>query len=100
MSRYYTTSNDPNHEVYVGWDNPLESFFVQVIDPREDEEHEIVFWAGATPDKSIKTLAELLMTVAPWGGLPAEILRSLDADYENRRPPTAFQRKMKEIFKP
>jgi hypothetical protein len=49
MSRHELTAKDPNHRVIVGWDHPLLTFFVQVIDKRledTDDRDRMVLWKG------------------------------------------------------
>lgn len=48
MSRHILTPKNEDHEVVVGWDPPLNTFFVHIIDTSKDEEDESydVLWVG------------------------------------------------------
>jgi hypothetical protein len=51
MSRHEIPARDPAHKVIVGWDHPLLTFFVQVIDrAREDagDDEKFVLWRGTS----------------------------------------------------
>lgn len=52
MSRHEIPGKDPNHKVIVGWDHPLLTFFVQVIDRRKEQagdDEYMVLWSGTRP---------------------------------------------------
>lgn len=52
MSRHEIPARDPAHKVIVGWDHPLLTYFVQVIDrAKEDagDDDKFVLWAGTAP---------------------------------------------------
>ena len=74
----------------VGWDNPLETFFVQVWDERTNDEW-AQYWAG-TLTGEVPTLSRLIDLVRPYGEVPEEVLRGLKDDFKGRTPPTALQR--------
>ena len=49
MSRHELTALDPAHKVIVGWDHPLLTFFIQVIDRAKEkagEDEKFVLWRG------------------------------------------------------
>lgn len=51
MSRHELPPLDPAHKVIVGWDPPLQTFFVQVIDrAKEDagDDDKFVLWKGCS----------------------------------------------------
>ena len=45
-------------EVIVGWDPPLQTFFLQVCDPEKDDEGEVILWLGGISGE-IRTAADL-----------------------------------------
>jgi len=50
MSRHEIPAKDQNHQVFVGWDHPLMTFFVQVYDRRKaGTDDELIFWKGTKP---------------------------------------------------
>lgn len=49
MSRHEVAAVNPKHKVIVGWDHPMLTFFVQVIDRRAEEagaDDKFVMWKG------------------------------------------------------
>ena len=96
-SRITVPAREPGHTVVVGWDNPLMSFFAQVV-RHQDEDGErdpVIVWVGTTRGEIHRpeALAELVaayadMTTAHLAQLRAD--RAADAD----RGPTPLQRAM------
>jgi hypothetical protein len=103
MPQYTFRGKEGYIGIIVGWDNPLETFFVQVWDERSrsqlelDDEEEVYdegvlrLWAG-TWRGEIPDLDRLVELVEPHGRIPDEILDQLRKDYESRRPPEPIQR--------
>lgn len=84
----------PHAEVVVGWDNPLESFFGQIVDPdRPEDQDETVYWIGTTPQQ-ISTLEDLCQAMAPYGSIETDTRAALAHDWQARTPPTPLQRHM------
>jgi hypothetical protein len=86
MSRYLLQAANANHEVVVGWDNQLETFFAQVWDARNEEQESCVLWAGCSRGEvpSVDSLAAL---VRPYAEIPRAMLERLTVDFAQRRPP-------------
>lgn len=78
-------------EFILGWDNPLQTFFVQVWE--DSDQDDPVLWAGTSPDEvaSVETLAELMR---PYGKIPAQVRTQLRDDCDGRIPPTEWQRRV------
>ena len=55
-------------EAFVGWDRPLQTFFVQVL-RQNDGEDDTLLWEGADYGE-IKTPAEALRLIEPWCDIP------------------------------
>jgi hypothetical protein len=103
MPQYTFRGKEEYIGIVVGWDNPLETFFVQVWDERSrsqlelDDEEEVYdegvlcLWAG-TWQGEIPDLDSLVQLVEPHGQIPDEILERLRMDFESRRPPAPLQR--------
>jgi hypothetical protein len=92
MSQYVIPGREPVYVIMVGYDPPLETFFVQVhTSDRPDAEDHLVYWRGTTPHE-LTTVAALAAAVAPYGVLSAEVHTKLQHDYEVRTTPTALQR--------
>ena len=100
MSRYRIhTLNSDRHETFVGWDNPLQTYFAQVYDlSASDEDDSISFWVGEKPQEvtSVDVLEE---KVRPFAVIPQEIKEKLLRDYQERTQPTPLQRMMSELFR-
>ncbi len=80
MSRHTLKAKDPNVEVTVGYDRPLDNFFSQVAarsnDLAVDEDGEgLVHWEIGTHD-----LRKLARDLAPWADVPSEVLHVLRAE--------------------
>jgi hypothetical protein len=88
MSRYTFEGKEANIEIVVGWDHPLQTFFVQVWDrERCDNPYSIdepEFWAGAWMGE-IRTVEDLLVLVEPYVVVPDEVVENLRRDYAGLR---------------
>jgi hypothetical protein len=94
MSRYSIGGHDPQLLVVVGFDPPLETFFVQVDDYRkDDEEDHCLCWRGTSPGE-LSTVAALEEVVRPYATLAEEVRAKLQQDYDHREPPTPLQQDM------
>jgi len=98
MSRYRIPSKNAKHNVYIGWDNPMQTFFAQVTDPTLDEEHQMVFWTGGMPEEvgSVETLQESLK---PYADIPEDVKGNLVRDHGARTEPTPLQKLSARLFK-
>lgn len=56
MSRHTIPGLDPAHEVVVGWDPPLNTYFGMVYDRRRDEDDQIIHWVGSDRIAQLPTL--------------------------------------------
>ena len=98
MSRYSFPAQDPRLTVVVGWDNPLTTFFAQIVDPSLDDEDEAyVLWIGTAP-QAIPTVAALQAQLAGWATLPPAIVAHLTRDQQAATPPTPLQRWARQIL--
>ena len=91
MSQY--SFRAAGHEIVVGWDNPLETFFVQVWDESSDAD-DPVLWVGTTPE-AVATVEALAALARPYGEIPDELLMQLREDFALRGPLTEWQRRMR-----
>ncbi len=94
MSRYECNS-DGLIRIF-GWDDPLQTFFVQVWKDADGDENALL-WAGTT-NGEIPTIVQLDAVAKDYGGVPATIQDELAADYAVRRPPSELQRIMTEML--
>ncbi len=102
MSRYRLSEHPL--EIVVGWDPPLQTFFLQILDPAKDEEEEIVLWLGMSPgelpaitdlDRALADHAALTSGVA----LPTELRRRLEEERADSSQPTELQQRVIEMFR-
>ena len=96
MSRYHVDAKDAEHfTVIVGWDNPMQTFFVQVWDlaKEEDDDEACVFWIGTHPG-SVPTVTALVQAMSAYAALPGDIATQLERDQALSEPPTPLQQWM------
>jgi hypothetical protein len=84
LSRHRIAGLDPAHEVWVGWDPPLRTFFGQVYDPERDEDENPFHWVGASPPW-LREPGDLAAAMEGFALLGAEMLQTLAADKEANR---------------
>ncbi|HYT89794.1 MAG TPA: hypothetical protein VEL76_13885 [Gemmataceae bacterium] len=81
MSHHTVKPTDPNHEVVIGWDNQLETFFAQVWDNRNAEESPVL-WAGCHRGEVPSTAL-----LRPYAEIPEAALEQLQEDHAQRQSP-------------
>lgn len=65
MSRY-VVRNDDDFRVVIGWDPPLQTFFIHVHNLTEkDEEKQIILWEGIRPGE-IWNVFEISERITEW----------------------------------
>ena len=99
-SRYEFPGHNPNHQITVGWDAPLTTFFTQVFDSYSEDEDEPILWLGLEP-MQIPTLEMLVQRLAPFASIPPAILQNLQQDHDRPWSPSPLQllnRKLYEKF--
>ena len=81
MSRHDLIPFDPVHEVVVGWDPGLATFFAQVLDTAASEESDAyeVLWIGTSLHEVLNPAA-VIAAVAPFASVPADLLGQLARD--------------------
>ena len=81
MSRHELDALNPAHEVVVGWDPGLATFFAQVLDTAADEESDAyeVLWIG-TGFREVLNPATVVAAVAPFASVPADLPGQLARD--------------------
>lgn len=92
MSRHEITASNPAHRIVIGWDPPMMTFFIQVIDRKiEDTEDEsddapdkFVYWAGARP-REIRAVEDLVRHARPYANIPHELRSALRGDKDEDR---------------
>ena len=68
-------------DVSIGWDRPLQTFFVQVfrLDPEMEGEETAFIWEGTAPGE-LKTAGAAIAIAAPYADLPADLAAILETD--------------------
>lgn len=96
MSRHTIRAKTPErHEITVGWDRPLRTFFAHVHDRdilrridaeeiSEDDEDPIILWVGGKHGEC-PTVEELAQRLEPYADIPAEIRAVLAEDKTQNR---------------
>ena len=80
MSRHTLTALKPTHDVVVGWDRPMSTFFLQVIDMEASgEDDRVIFWLGGSFDE-VKSAATLVDAVRSYAVIPASLQATLAAE--------------------
>lgn len=81
MSRHDLIPFDPVHEVVVGWDPGLATFFAQVLDTAASEESDAyeVLWIGTSLHEVLNPAA-VIAAVAPFASVLADLLGQLARD--------------------
>jgi len=102
MSRYDIPTRNPNLWAVVGWDNPLQSFFAQVLQPETagDDEGNVLLWVGAAP-REVITVEDLACHLAPFAELAPQVAEQLRADRAAKlgQAPTAVQQALLAIVR-
>jgi hypothetical protein len=65
MSRHMMREGDKRF--IFGWDTPLMSFFLQVHEKDRDEEEQVVFWAGTSPETEMYEVEHLVQVASEHG---------------------------------
>ena len=81
MSRHDLDPFNPAHEVVLGWDPGLATFFAQVLDTAASEESDAyeVLWIGARLQE-VPDPATVIAAVAPFATVPPNLLGQLARD--------------------
>lgn len=80
MSRHELPAKRPGTSVVVGWDNPMMTFFAQVLDEQAEEDADpVLLWLG-TQHGEVTRPEDLVRPLAPFADLTAPHLEQLRAD--------------------
>ncbi|MGA9867270.1 MAG: hypothetical protein WBQ75_12635 [Acetobacteraceae bacterium] len=80
MSRRQLTACQSGYTVVVGWDNPLSTFFAQVIrTDDEDENDPVTLWLGGLAGE-VQEPEALIRPLAPYATLVDAVIEYLRAD--------------------
>ncbi len=83
MSRHELVAKQPGLVVAVGWDNPLQTFFAQVMrveaEDGDEDEDPVILWLG-TATREYPIPESLVAPLRPYADVGAELLSQLRAD--------------------
>lgn len=78
MSRHIIPGKNDNHQVVVGWDAPMGTFFGQVFDKNaHDEDDDLVFGVGQQFNE-MPEIGPLLEAMAPHADISPMVIRVLE----------------------
>lgn len=81
MSRHVFPGHTGATSVALGWDRPLNTFYVQVFrpDPADEAEETSFIWKG-TAIGELSSPAAAIEIARPWANLPDDLGRTLELD--------------------
>lgn len=81
MSRHVFPGHTGATSVAIGYDRPLETFFVQVFRPHAtlDGEEDAFIWRGGNL-RELRTAAAAIEIARPWTTLPPDFAMTLETD--------------------
>ena len=102
MSQHQVSAKQQDITVTVGWDNPLQTFFAQVLrfaNNDDDDGDPVLLWLGATHHEHL-TPDSMVEPLAPFADLEPELLAQLRVDRAEAaaRRPTALQEQMLKLL--
>lgn len=65
MSQHVVTQEEKKY--VFGWDQPLQSFYLQVHDTSRAEDEQIIAWLGATSETKMYEVEELTQVAMQYG---------------------------------
>lgn len=87
MSRHEIPARDPAHKIIVGWDHPLQTFFLQVIDRKKEaagKDEKFVRWLGCSL-REIYEVDQLRQRLARYAELTPDMGATLYGDKDEGR---------------
>ena len=97
MSRYRVPAHEARYTIHVGWDPPLETFFVQVFDTTDDDDAACVLWEGAG-FQALPTVEAVQRTLQPYATLPPATRTRLRDDRAHTAPRSPVQEQILQRF--
>ena len=105
MSRHTVPSKSSGSTVVVGWDNPLQSYFAQVIREREvadgdDDYDPVLLWLGTSHHEHLNP-DSLVEPLRPYADLDQELLAQLRSNRAEaaERKPSHLQSEMQRLLR-
>jgi|SRR5215216_5070350 hypothetical protein len=93
--RYQQASHDSKYLTIYGYDNPLETFYLQVYETAAERvtesEGRLIAWLG-TLTGELPTIETLIQAAAHYVVIPQPIIKKLETDQQTASGPTPLQR--------
>jgi hypothetical protein len=87
MSRHEIPGFSPANKIIVGWDNPLQTFFVQVIDRKKEDagrDEKFLLWLGCSL-REIYEVEQLVRLLSLFAKLTPAMQATLYGDKDEGR---------------
>lgn len=84
MSRHQLVPKNKNHEVVVGWDHPLLTYFVIVKDKTAKGDDQVICWVGTQP-RQLYEVEDVLHYAKLYADIPPNLGVKLYGDKDNGR---------------
>jgi hypothetical protein len=93
MSRHQIPAKSQNHQVTVGWDNPMSTYFAIVTDETADEDDNVLLWLGGI-DREYPRVEDMVKPLKPYADLTDDVIAILRNDRASTLDvgPTPLQR--------
>lgn len=92
MSRHILVGINPEHDIVVGWDPGLATYFAQVFPCHEQEGEEYraeLLWAGTSPGE-IPNTEQLANVLRKFATIPDDIVSQLKSDMQREVAGSVF----------
>ncbi len=80
MTRYCIQGRKKQHEIVIGWDRPLHTYFAQVWD-KNDHSEDPILWAGVA-FAELPSCQHLERLLKPYADIPEDLCIQLTQDKE------------------
>ena len=97
MSRYRIPAENPQYDVIIGWDDPLETYFATIFDTTVDDDAACVLWEGAAL-RALPTVDALQACLQAYATIPEEVVAQLHHDAATTTPRTPLQERMVQML--
>lgn len=100
MSQYFIAGFEDHHQIIIGWDQPMRTFFVSVVDTVAEEKEEgeyVLLWLGTKYDE-YKDINDLAISLADYAIIPDDIILQCQQDALVSFSPTPLQQLTEDVF--
>jgi hypothetical protein len=98
MSRYRIPAHEEHYDIHVGWDDPLETYFVQIFTTTtDDDDAGCILWEGHG-FQALPTVEAFQRALQPYATLPPAIRTQLCHDRAHTTPRSPLQEQILQRF--